>query len=149
MIEITDAIRLRDAVLDKITEVERYAGRLQEQLLAHNGRTFYADLGATRTIETTLVTYATLPGSDPVPVPYPLQPGYWLSADLDSSGNRLTVQMDMTAFRAMERALMERNAAIWGRKQIHFATIEAMAAGGATAAQIRAYDITQGWDDPS
>ena len=145
MIEITDAIRLRDAVLDKRAEIDRYAGRLQEQPLVHNGRTFYADLDATRTIETTLVTYASLQDSDPVPVPYPLQPGYWLSADRDSSGNRLTVPMDMAAFRSMERALMERNAAIWGRKQIHFATIEAMAAGGMTAAQIRAYDITQGW----
>lgn len=147
MIEITPVIELAAAVRRKMADVERRAGILQEQPLSFGGHTFYADLDSTRTIETTLLIYADLAGTAPVPVPYPLQPGYWLTADVDASGNRQAAQMDMEAFRAMGRALLERNAAIWGRKQIHFATIEALAAGGMTVEQIRAYDITQGWGE--
>lgn len=134
------------AVQAQIAAVERYAAMLQAQPVIYNGHTFYADLDATRTIETTLLAYSHLADSDPVPVPYPLQSGYWMTADFDQSGNRILVSMTMGEFRALGQTLMERNASIWGRKQIHFATIEALPAEGWTAQQIMAYDITQGWE---
>ena len=143
--EITQEMEVNAAVQMQLAAIERYASILQTQPVAHNGHSFYADLDATRTIEVTLLIYAGLADSDPVPVPYPLQAGYWMSADSDQSGNRVVVPMTMADFRAMGKALMERNAAIWGKKQIHFATLEAMAAEGASATDILAYDITEGW----
>lgn len=145
-VEVSESTRVAGAVRDQLAAIERYAASLQAQPVVHNGHSFYADLDATRTIEVTLLIYAGLADSDPVPVPYPLQAGYWMSADFDQSGNRVVVPMTMADFRAMGKALMERNAAIWGKKQIHFATLEAMAAEGASAAQILAYDITEGWE---
>ena len=83
--------------------------------------------------------------TDPVPTPAPVA-WCWLTADVDApTGQRVVVAMTCAEFKQMARALYDRNAALWGAKQLHYATVEAMAAGGATAEQILQYDHTAGW----
>lgn len=112
-----------------------------------NGRTYYADSWATKTLESALAVAQALGQSDadPVRVPPPLQPGYWMTADLDASGNRVIAPMTVGDLKPVIVGLYDRNGILWGKKMIHEATIGAMVAGGATARQVAAYDITQGW----
>lgn len=60
-------------------------------------------------------------------------------------GGRVLVPMSCGDFKLLARALYDRNALLWGAKQLHYATVEAMAAGGAMVEQILGYDHTAGW----
>ena len=135
------------AVRRKLAQIDRHAARLQDEQLVHNGHRFYADLGSLETITTTLAMVLMLADDAPVPTPAPVA-GKWLSADRDQqTGGRVLVEMSNGQFKHLARALYDRNAALWGAKQMHYATIEAMAASGSTAAEILAYDHLQGWPE--
>ena len=135
------------SVQRKLADIDRYAASLQDQPLAHNGHHYYADRGSLETITTTLAVVIMLADDAPVPTPAPVA-GKWMSADRDpQTGGRVLVPMNNGQFKQLARALYDRNAALWGAKQGHFATIEAMAAGGATAEQILGYDHTAGWPE--
>ena len=135
------------AVRAKHAEIDRYAALLQDQPLTHNGHSYHADRGSLETITTTLAVV--LMGDDDVPVPTPAPvSGKWMSADRDpQTGGRVLVPMSNGQFKQLARALYERNALLWGAKQTHYADVEAMAAGGATAEQILGYDHTAGWPE--
>jgi hypothetical protein len=141
------ATKLAEAVTAKITEIEVESRRRQLADLRWGGRTWFADAWATKTIESccAVATALGMADTDPIRVPPPLQPGYWMTADVDASGNRILVRMTVTEMRQLLTALYDRNGAIWGREVIHKATIEAMVAEGATQEQIAAYDFTGGW----
>ena len=55
--------------------------------------------------------------------------------------------MNAVQYKQLARALYDRNALLWGARQVHYATVEAMAAGGATAAEVLSYDYLQGWPE--
>lgn len=135
-----------DAVQRKQADVDRHAEMLQQHL-RHEGHLYYADPDSLATITTTLAIVQMQADTDPVRVPPPLQPGWWLSASLDASGNRVAVPMTVGGLKALVVALYDRNGLIWGAEMVHKATIEAMAAGGATAEQILQYDHTAGWPE--
>jgi len=133
------------SVQRKLADIDRYAAMLQDQPLTHNGNRYYADRGSLETITTTLAVVLLLADDAPVPTPAPVA-GKWMSADRDpQTGGRVLVPMSNGQFKQMARALYDRNALLWGAKQMHYATVEAMAAGGATAEQILGYDHTAGW----
>ncbi len=132
------------AVRRKLAQIDRHAARLQNEHLVHDGHHFYADRGSLETITTTLAIVQMQVDTDPVPTPPPVT-GCWLTADTDAQGRRVVVAMSCGDFRQLARALYDRNAALWGARQAHYATVEAMAAGGATAEQILEYDHTAGW----
>ena len=135
------------AVRAKQDEVDRYAEMLQDQPLTHNGHRYYADRGSLETITTTLAVVLMGDDDAPVPTPAPVA-GKWMSADRDQQTvGRVLVPMTCGGFKALARALYDRNALLWGARQVHYATIEAMAAGGSTAAEILAYDHLQGWPE--
>ena len=134
------------AVERKLTDIARYAEQLQGAHLAHNGRLYYADQGSMETITTTLAVVQMLADTDPIPTPPPVA-GCWLTADVDAQGQRVVVAMSCGDFKLLARALYDRNALLWGAKQMHYATVEAMAAGGATVEQILGYDHTAGWPE--
>ena len=135
------------AVQRKLADIDRYAARLQDQPLAHNGHHYYADRGSMETITTTLAVVIMLADDAPVPTPAPVA-GKWMSADRDpQTGGRVLVEMSNGQFKQLARALYDRNALLWGAKQMHYATVEAMAAGGATEEQILGYDHTAGWPE--
>lgn len=136
---------IADAVQRKLADIDRHEAMLQDQQLGHNGHHFYADNGSLATITTMLAIVQMQADSDPVPTPPPVT-GCWLTADVDAqTGQRVVVAMTCGDFKQLARALYDRNAALWGAKQLHYATVEAMAAGGATAEQILGYDHTAGW----
>ena len=135
------------AVRRKLAQIDRHAARLQDDHLVHNGRRFYADRGSLETITTTLAVVLMQSDDAPVPTPAPVA-GKWMSADVDEqTGQRVLVPMTCADFRALARALYDRNALLWGAKQLHYAAVEGMAAGGATAEQILGYDHTAGWPE--
>ena len=135
------------SVQRKLADIDRYAASLQDQPLTHNGHRYYADRGSLETITTTLAVVLLLADDAPVPTPAPVA-GKWMSADRDpQTGSRVLVEMSNGQFKQMARALYDRNALLWGAKQMHYATVEAMAAGGATAEQILGYDHTAGWPE--
>ena len=143
--EPTTADLIADAVQRKLADIDRHAAMLQDQHLSHDGHLYYADPGSLATITTTLAIAQMLADTDPVPTPPPVA-GYWMSADRDpQTGGRVLVAMTCGQFKQLARALYDRNAALWGARQVHYATVEAMAAGGATAEQILGYDHTAGW----
>lgn len=121
--------------------------RRQHALIEVEGILYYADAWATATVEAALAAAQALglADTDPVRVPPPLQPGWWLSASLDEGGNRVAVPMTVGGIKGLVVALYDRNGLIWGAEMVHKATIEAMAATGATAEQILGYDHTAGW----
>ena len=136
-----------DAVRRKLADIDRHAARLQDQHLSHDGHLYYADPGSLETITTTLAVVLMGADVDPIPTPGHFA-GKWLSADLDQqTGGRVLVPMNNGQFKQLARALYSRNAALWGAKQLHYATVEAMAAGGATAEQILEYDHAAGWPE--
>ena len=135
------------AVRRKLAQIDRHAARLQDEHLVHDGHHFYADPGSLATITTTLAIAQMLADTEPAPTPPPVA-GYWMSADRDpETGGRVLVPMTCGGFKALARALYDRNALLWGAKHMHYATVEAMAAGGATAEQILGYDHTAGWPE--
>ena len=137
---------IADAVQRKLADIDRHAAMLQDQHLSHNGHLYYADQDSLATITTTLAIAQMLADTDPVPTP-PVA-GYWMSADRDpETGGRVLVAMTCGQFKQLARSLYDRNAALWGAKQVHYATVEAMAAAGATAEQILEYDHTAGWPE--
>lgn len=134
-----------DAVQRKLADIDRHAAMLQDQSLTYAGNHYYADRGSLETITTTLAVVLLLADDAPVPTPPPVA-GKWMSADRDpQTGGRMLVPMSNGQFKQLARVLYDRNAALWGAKQMHYATVEAMAAGGATAEQILGYDHTAGW----
>lgn len=138
---------IADAVQRKLADVDRHAAMLQDQHLSHDGHRYYADPGSLATITTTLAIVQMQADTDPVPTPAPVA-GYWLSADRDTeTGGRRIVAMTCGQFKQLARALYDRNAALWGARQVHYATVEGMAAAGATAEQILQYDHTAGWPE--
>ena len=142
---ITPADLIADAVQRKLADIDRQAAMLQDQHLSHGGHLYYADPGSLATITTTLAIAQMLADTEPAPTPPPVA-GYWMSADRDpETGGRVLVPMTCGGFKALARALYDRNAALWGAKQMHYAAVEAMAAAGATAEQILGYDHTAGW----
>ena len=141
------AIRIAGAVRYKLEMIDRYAEVLQDQLLTHDGNRYYADRGSLETITTTLAVVLTGSDDAPVPTPAPVA-GKWLTADVDAqTGQRVVVAMSCGDFKLLARALYYRNAALWGARQLHYAAVEAMAAGGGTAEQILGYDHTAGWPE--
>lgn len=140
------AIRIAGAVRYKLEMIDRYAEVLQDQLLTHDGNRYYADRGSLETITTTLAVVLMGADADPIPTPGHVA-GKWLSADRDQTGGRALVPMSNGQFKQMARALYDRNALLWGAKQMHYAAVEAMAAAGATAEQILQYDHTAGWPE--
>lgn len=132
----------------KLSAIQSQAAYLQSQPFVYMGYRFYADQWATKTLESCLAVSLALglADSDPVRVPFPLQSGYWLVADMDADNNRITVPFTVGDLKQAVTLLYDRNGAIWGRQMIHDATVESMVASGATAAQILAYDHTAGWD---
>ena len=135
------------SVQRKLADIDRYAASLQDQPLTHNGHRYYADRGSLETITTTLAVVLLLADDAPVPTPAPVA-GKWMSADRDpQTGGRVLVEMSNGQFKQLARALYDRNALLWGAKQMHYAAVEAMAAGGATAEQILGYDHTAGWPE--
>ena len=145
--EPTAADLIADAVQRKLADIDRHAAMLQDQHLSHDGHMYYADPGSLATITTTLAIAQMLADTDPVPTPPPVA-GYWLTADRDpQTGGRVLVPMNNGQFKQLARALYDRNAALWGARQVHYATVEGMATAGATAEQILAYDHTAGWPE--
>ena len=145
MVILVPADLISASVQRKLADIDRYAASLQDQHLSHGGHLYYADPGSLATITTTLAIAQMLADTEPVPTPPPVA-GYWMSADRDpETGGRVLVPMSCGDFKALARALYDRNALLWGAKQLHYATVEAMAAGGATAEQILGYDHTAGW----
>lgn len=136
-----------DAVGRVLELIVAESQRRQHELIEVEGILYYADAWATATVEAALAAAQSLglADTDPVRVPPPLQPGWWLSASLDASGNRVAVPMTVGGLKALAVALYDRNGLIWGAEMVHKATVEAMAAGGATAEQILQYDHTAGW----
>lgn len=142
-----DPAAYADVIACKLAAIERYAESLQDRHLPHFGRLYYADRASLDTITTTLAMVQMLADDAPVPTPPPVA-GCWLTADRDpETGQRVAVPMICAEFKQLVRALYDRNAALWGAKQMHYATVEAMAAAGATAAEILAYDHLQGWPE--
>ena len=142
-----DPAAYADVIACKLAAIDRYAESLQDRHLSHNGRLYYADRASLDTITTTLAMVQMLADDAPVPTPPPVA-GCWLTADRDpETGQRVVVALTCAEFKAMARALYDRNAALWGAKQGHFATVESMAAAGATAEQILGYDHTAGWPE--
>ena len=147
MVRLVPADLIAVSVQRKLADIDRYAARLEDQPLAHNGHHYYADRGSLETITTTLAVVLMQSDDAPVPTPAPVA-GKWISADRDpQTGGRVLVPMSNGQFKQMARALYDRNALLWGAKQMHYAAVEAMAAGGATAAEILAYDHLQGWPE--
>ena len=144
---MTEAAAIALAINSKVTQVAAESATRQAANIVVNGRTYYADAWATKTLESALSTAVALglSDSDPVRVPPPLQPGYWMTADLDTGGNRIAAPMTIGGLKTVVVALYDRNGLIWGRELTHYATLEALPAMGWTAQQIMAYDITQGW----
>ena len=145
--EPTAAGLIADAVERKLADIDRHAAMLQDQPLTYAGNHYYADRGSLETITTTLAVVLMLADDAPVPTPAPVA-GKWMSADRDpQTGGRVLVPMSNGQFKQLARALYDRKALLWGAKQMHYAAVEAMAAGGATAAEILAYDHLQGWPE--
>lgn len=135
---------IAEAVRRKEAEIATHEGFLRSQHLLHNGRLYYADEESLDTITTTLAVVQMLAGEAPVPTPAPVAGG-WLTADVDAQGQRVVQAMTCAEFKQLARSLYDRNALLWGAKQLHYAAVEGMAAGGATAEQILGYDHTAGW----
>ena len=147
MLTLATADLIAAAVQRKLADIDRYAASLQDQHLSHDGHLYYADPGSLATITTTLSIVQMQADTDPVPTPPPVT-GAWLTADVDAqTGQRVVVAMTCGQFKLLARALYDRNADLWGAKQMHYAAVEAMAAGGATAEQILQYDHTAGWPE--
>lgn len=145
--EWTAADLIADAVQCKLADIDRYAASLQDQHLSHGGRLYHADPDSLATITTTLAIVQMQADTDTVPTPPPVT-GCWLTADVDAqTGQRVVVAMTCGQFKLLARAMYDRNAALWGAKQLHYATVEAMAAAGVTAEQILGYDHTAGWPE--
>lgn len=139
------AMSVAQAVELKEWDIARQEESLRASHLLHNGHHFYADEDSLATITTALAVVQMLADTDPIPTPPPVA-GCWMSADMDA-GQRVVVPMTCAAFKLLARALYDRNALLWGAKQIHYATVEGMAAAGATAAEILAYDHLRGWPE--
>ena len=147
MLTLAPADLIAAAVQRKLADIDRYAASLQDQPIAHNGNHYYADRGSLETITTTLAVVLMLADDAPVPTPAPVA-GKWMSADRDpQTGGRVLVEMSNGQFKQLARALYDRNASLWGAKQMHYAAVESMAAGGAAAEQILQYDHTAGWPE--
>ena len=141
------AMSVAQAVELKERDIARQEEALRASRLLHNGHHFYADEDSLATITTTLAIAQMTDDADPVPTPAPVA-GCWLTADRDpETGQRVVVAMTCGDFKMLARALYDRNAALWGARQVHYAAVEAMAAGGATAEQILGYDHTAGWPE--
>lgn len=142
-----DATELALAVAAKVAEIEAESRRRQTENFTWLGNAYFADAWATKTVESCCSVAAALglSDSDPIRVPHPLQPGYWMTAETDASGNRVLIYLTVGDMRQLLAALYDRNGAVWGKEVIHKGTLEAMAAGGATATQIAAYDCSVGW----
>lgn len=141
------ATKVAKAVEVKNTEIENESRRRQLADISWNGHIWYADSWATKTIESccSVALALGMADTDPIRVPPPLQPGYWMTAEVDESGNRVLVQLTVAEMRQLLAALYDRNGVIWGKEVIHKATIEAMVTEGATPEDINNYDISIGW----
>lgn len=137
-----------DAAAAKRRQIEAHAAELQSQNFTWSGHSMYADSWSTKTLESCLTVSIALGLADtaPVRVPFPLEPGYWFTADVDATGNRIAIPFTVGDLKQALTALYDRNGAIWGRQIIHIATLEAMLSSGATATEIAAYNHTMGWD---
>ena len=146
-LEARTADRIAAAVATKNSEIEAESRMRQLLDVDWNGHRWCADSWATKTIESccAVATALGMADTEPVRVPTPLQPGYWMTAEFDASGNRVVVQMTVGDMRHLLAALYDRNGAIWGKEVIHKATVEAMVAEGASVADIEQYDISVGW----
>lgn len=142
-----DAADLAQAVAAKVAEIAAESRRRQAENFTWMGNAYCADAWATKTIESCCAVAAALglASSDPIRVPYPLQPGYWMTADVDAGGNRVMIYLTVGDMRQLLACLYDRNGGIWGREVIHKATVETMAGEGATAAEVEAYDCMVGW----
>lgn len=136
---------LAEAVRRKEADIDRYAEALRERHLEHNGHRYCADPHSAETVSGTLAVVMMMADTDPIPTPPPVA-GCWLTADIDpQTGRRVAEPMTCAQFKPFARTMFDRNALLWGARQVHYATVEAMAAGGATAEQILQYDHTAGW----
>lgn len=76
MVILAPADLISASVQRKLADIDRYAARLQDQPLAHNGHHYYADRGSLETITTTMAVVIMLADDAPVPTPEPGSPGY-------------------------------------------------------------------------
>ena len=143
----TTAELIADAVRRKEVEIDRHEGYLQGMHLEYDGHLYYADPSSMDTIMKTLLIVLTMTDDEPVPTPPPVA-GCWLTADRDQeTGARVARPMNCAYFKGFARYLYLCRAPVWGAKQLHYATVEGMAAAGATAEQILEYDHTAGWPE--
>jgi hypothetical protein len=142
-----DAAELARAVAAKVAEIEAESRRRQSANFSWLGNAYCADAWATKTIESCCAVAGALgmSAADPIRVPYPLQSGYWMTADMDAAGNRVMIYLTVGDMRQLLAALYDRNGSVWGKEVIHKATVEAMAGAGATVAEIETYDCMVGW----
>lgn len=143
------AAKMAETVAAKITDIEVESRRRQLANIIWNGHTWFANTWATKTIESCCAVASALGMADDdlIRVPTPLQAGCWLTADLDSSGNEIVATgVTVADMWQLLAALYDRNGKVWGKALVHKATLEAMAAEGATPEEIEMYDIMVGWE---
>ena len=145
---VRKAAEMAEAVAMKIVEIEAESRRRQLADISWNGHSWYADAWATKTIESccAVATALGMADTDLIRVPPPLQPGYWMTSEVDESGNRILVQLTVAEMRQLLAALYDRNGAVWGKEVIHKATVEAMVSEGADLDDVAAYNHLLGWD---
>jgi hypothetical protein len=132
------------AVVKKIAEIEAKCQELQGARFEFNGHSYYCEQDdRDRNIPATALTTVWMADSDPIPTDQPY-PGCWMTAP-DADGVRAAIPFTCAQFRAFATAVYRRTSALWGKEKIHAYTVQGMALAGATAEQIAAYDVTQGW----
>ncbi len=134
------------AALDmKAQEITRKHKEIKDQPFSWKGKSFYADSDAVQDIERTLNRSRKKKDDDKIPTQAPYSGG-WMTADLDTDGTRVVLPMKVSEINALYDAIYDHRAVLKGKWAAHLGTIQAMAKGGATPAQIMAYDISQGWE---
>lgn len=144
---LTAPQKIAAVLAERKAEVDALKQEKQFLNFTYNGHQYYADADATETIDKTLAVCLSrgLADNDPVPTPPPVA-GCWVAADINpETGQRYIIPTTYAMLKGMSDALYNRNAILWGVALTHKGTLEAMAAGGATAAALMAYNITANW----
>jgi hypothetical protein len=133
------------AVEAKIAAIEAHKAVLQIGPFLYQGHLYYTDGNAMSDFERTKARCQRLAGTDPIPTPPPIA-GHWLSADVDpETGLRVPVAFTVEQFYDLSDALYDNRALLWAAEVMHKLSVQTMAATGATAEQIAAYDHTANW----
>lgn len=132
------------ALIMKKAELEAKAMLLQSENYEFDGHNYFAAADDLTTMQSVFLMCLALADVESIPTPPPYV-GYWLSADLDGEGNRVPVPFVVGTFKQMINSLYERNASIWGKKQLHIAAIDALYAAGVSGYKILEYDVNVNW----